>query len=616
MAGRVSGSMFDVPAITLFISSYMFSPFLHGALRERPRRAVWLPRWACALPRPSFLGVRDLLHHTLRTAPFASDLDVPSGYLGGGLLVTPLSYLGNAAWPLSRTITGMPRSVYGGSMPLECCSVPSLPPSSRRDHQTSDLPPFTDGAVIGVLRREALASVRAVVVGPLPWWATLLFAISWWVSDIDGRVDGHPFTVGVPCKGFCGGIVGCVVKVTPSLQGVDHKRFRLYKPPLGHSIDVSYSLDHLRLTEEHFTDPLLPSYTVKEKFQEKFQEGGDDRLFVVDVIVCVDSGRQAGTGSSALRPFPGRPRNGLLTSVTFKLRNHLEFPLPPEDLLDTNDLVKSPDAGKPDFIKQLEIELRLHRAAIGFKGPEVHTLRLLKDLLGESFGEYFTESNDLPEIPRVSDLELLHYVVALSDSHLGDAVAFTAKPEKHIYSLLRRFIKHPPQDAGLQCGTSWSFGLVVEVEGDELQYKYTPQSDFSMSIGGFPHLVAEVVSDRGGGKDKKPHVIAGVLPRSLRQLSVQGRAPRVRHQGYLFRPPLSCHRVYALSERVRAGQQALHEKLSKDLANSLSVIRTDSREFPAITPKRAPGSSVGSSLKRKRSTGPASMGGRFENLQM
>ena len=26
----------------------MFSPFLHGTLRERPRRAVWLPRWGVA----------------------------------------------------------------------------------------------------------------------------------------------------------------------------------------------------------------------------------------------------------------------------------------------------------------------------------------------------------------------------------------------------------------------------------------------------------------------------------------------------------------------------------------------------------------------------------------
>ncbi|KAH9043912.1 hypothetical protein EDB85DRAFT_1885418 [Lactarius pseudohatsudake] len=470
-------------------SSSPHSPY--GALRERPRlcRLVTSVGGCLLLPSPTLVTLPGLCREPSRAclAPF------------------------------------MEVSRYLGSMPLECCSVPSLPPSSRHDHQTSDLPPFTDGAVIGVLRREALASVRAVVVGPLPWWAT--------VSDIDGHVDGHPFTL-------------------------------------------------------------------RRSFRRSFRRAGDDRLFVVDVIVCVDSGRQAGTGSSALRPFPGRPRNGLLTSNSRS---------PPEDLLDTNDLVKSPDAGKPDFIKQLEKELRLHRAAIGFKGPEVHTLRLLKDLLGESFGEYFTESSDLPEIPRVSDLELLHYVVALSDSHLGDAVAFTAKPEKHIYSLLRRFIKHPPQDAGLQCGTSWSFGLVVEVEGDELQYKYTPQSDFSMSIGGFPHLVAKVVSDRGSGKDKNRMLLQASWLVRLGNFLCKGEPPKFAIKAIYFdrhfhateytlyqrgsgpdsRVEYSTD-VHDLSQRrdmftlvfrlynFRLSMLALHEKLSKDLANSLSVIQTDS----------------------------------------
>ncbi|KAH9040631.1 hypothetical protein EDB85DRAFT_1886744 [Lactarius pseudohatsudake] len=379
------------------------------------------------------------------------------------------------------------------------------------------------------------------------------------VSDINGHVDGHPFTVHVPCKGFCGWIIGCVVK-------------------------------------EHFTDPLLPSYTVKEKFQEKFQEGGDDCLFVVDVIVCVDSGRQAGTGSSALRPFPGRPRNGLLTSITFKLRNHLEFPLPSEDLLDTNDLVKSPDAGKPDFIKQLKKELRLHRATIGFKGPEVHTLHLLKDLLGESFGQYFTELSDLPEIPHVSDLELLHYVMALSDSYLGNTVAFTAKPEKHIYSLLC-------------CGTSWSFGLVVEVEGDELQYKYTPQSDFFMSIGGFPHLVAKVVSDRGSRKDKNCMLLQASCLVHLGNFLCKGEPPEFTIKAIYF----DCHfhateytlyqrgsrpdsrveyltDIHDLSQRgdmftlvfhlynFHLSMLTLHEKLSKDLANSFHHAKTHPRQ--------------------------------------
>jgi len=42
----------------------------------------------------------------------------------------------------------------------------------------------------------------------------------------------------------------------------------------------------------------------------------------------------------------------------------------------------------------------------------------------------------------------------------------------------------------------------VKVKEEEFQYRYIPRSDFFMGIKGFPHLVAEVVSDRSGGKDK------------------------------------------------------------------------------------------------------------------
>ena len=110
------------------------------------------------------------------------------------------------------------------------------------------------------------------------------------VVDNSLKVCDSSFTIKVPSGGLCGRIISCVVEVTPSLQGVDHKRFRLYKPPSSHPIHVSDSLDGLQLTEEHLVDPLLPPYTVK-KFQERFQENGDDRCLSVDAIVCVDSGK-------------------------------------------------------------------------------------------------------------------------------------------------------------------------------------------------------------------------------------------------------------------------------------------------------------------------------------
>lgn len=43
-----------------------------------------------------------------------------------------------------------------------------------------------------------------------------------------------------------GGAIGYVIKVTPSLRGVDHGRFGLYKPPLDHPIHASHSLNGLQ----------------------------------------------------------------------------------------------------------------------------------------------------------------------------------------------------------------------------------------------------------------------------------------------------------------------------------------------------------------------------------
>ncbi|KAH9011204.1 hypothetical protein EDB83DRAFT_2322236 [Lactarius deliciosus] len=81
--------------------------------------------------------------------------------------------------------------------------------------------------------------------------------------------------------------------------------------------------------------------------------------------------------------------------------------------------------------------------------------------------------------------------MAHSDSHLGDTVTFITK-ENHIYSLLYWFIDPSQPDKGLQCGTQYAFNLVMEVKGEKFPYKYTPQSDFSMSIRVFLHLIVKL----------------------------------------------------------------------------------------------------------------------------
>ncbi len=200
------------------------------------------------------------------------------------------------------------------------------------------------------------------------------------VVDNSLKVCDSSFTITVPSRGLCGRIISCVVEVTPSLQGVDHNRFRLYKPPSSHPIHVSDSLDGLQLAEEHLADPLLPPYTVKKKFQEKFQENSDDRRPSIDVIVCVDSGGQgalfhplavipvldvrlpAGTGGAALHLLSAASRNSFLTCATLQLRARTELQLLPDDLLGINGLTEPPVGEAPDFVKRLEEELCLQRS--------------------------------------------------------------------------------------------------------------------------------------------------------------------------------------------------------------------------------------------------------------
>ncbi|KAH9043364.1 hypothetical protein EDB85DRAFT_1885688 [Lactarius pseudohatsudake] len=95
------------------------------------------------------------------------------------------------------------------------------------------------------------------------------------VVDDNLKVRDSSFTIMVPSEEVFGGIIGCVVEVTPSLQGVDYGKFRFYKPPLNYPIHVSDLLNGLQLTREHLTDPLLPPYTAKEKFQMN----GDNHRF-------------------------------------------------------------------------------------------------------------------------------------------------------------------------------------------------------------------------------------------------------------------------------------------------------------------------------------------------
>ena len=59
--------------------------------------------------------------------------------------------------------------------------------------------------------------------------------------------------------------------------------------------------------------------------------------------------------------------------------------------------------------------------------------------------------------------------------------------------------------------TSWNFHLIAEVSGEKS--RYTPNSDISLCINGFPHLVLEVISSSSRSDCIRMLLQAGCLAR-------------------------------------------------------------------------------------------------------
>ena len=116
------------------------------------------------------------------------------------------------------------------------------------------------------------------------------------VTDDNLKIRDSSFIVAVPHDSDLGGVIDCVLDVNPSLKGMDHRRFRLYKPPSHCPIRDSHSLNGFQLTQEHLSNPLFVTYKVNEVFQEK---DGDHR-FDIDVIIRLNFGEQG----ASLRFFP------------------------------------------------------------------------------------------------------------------------------------------------------------------------------------------------------------------------------------------------------------------------------------------------------------------------
>ncbi|KAH9012536.1 hypothetical protein EDB85DRAFT_2158946 [Lactarius pseudohatsudake] len=315
----------------------------------------------------------------------------------------------------------------------------------------------------------------------------------------DLKIRGSSFTITVPSEEDFGGVIDYVKEATPSVRDKDHGNFRFYKPPLDNPISVSQSLHGFPLTREYLG--LGSALLITSKVSEECQKKDADRRFNIDVIVHVDSGEHGGV---ALRRLSVDSSNSLLRHVTFRLRNCDEVQLLPEARLFDNNISELPiDEALPDFVQQLERELRL------WCSPK-HDMIMpplldsVKMLLGDDvYPKYFTDTNDESETRRVTAVELVHYIDILLDQHLSNQEAYRDKSVSHIYSLLRRFaVASPPQrGAKFQFDVPWPFSLTAEIiQGDTL-YQYTPCSSFSISTKRFPFLLLGVSSGTSQTED-------------------------------------------------------------------------------------------------------------------
>jgi len=152
----------------------MFSPFLHGALRERPRRAVWLPRW----------GVARYVTLIFRLASVANHHGHVSFRLWRSAGEYPFTFFSTSSTrhPLfPRNSSLHPQISRPAALGVLLRAFPSAV-AAARPLSLSDLRPtavYQWAVSVGEPRRQALTSLRALLGRwrhgrtCCPWWANV-----------------------------------------------------------------------------------------------------------------------------------------------------------------------------------------------------------------------------------------------------------------------------------------------------------------------------------------------------------------------------------------------------------------------------------------------------------
>ncbi|KAI9429242.1 hypothetical protein H4582DRAFT_2065551 [Lactarius indigo] len=209
-------------------------------------------------------------------------------------------------------------------------------------------------------------------------------------------------------------------------------------------------------------------------------------------------------------------------------------------------------------------------------------MSVLKD---RTFREYFTDSDPQDgsgsEMRCMTAIEALHYADTLIDHHLSDQEAYREKAVSHIYSLLRRFATNPPSPHGIrvQFDVTWSLHLVTARETDQTLCQYTPCSDFFMSIGGFPHVLLEICSDKVKKRDWHHMLLQASCLVCLGNKLITDKSP-FKSSTFFIKAIYIDHNYNTIEYTLyQKGSEPGDDKLSEILSSTL----TETKGFPYAT---------------------------------
>ncbi|KAH9964146.1 kinase-like domain-containing protein [Russula dissimulans] len=248
---------------------------------------------------------------------------------------------------------------------------------------------------------------------------------------------------------------------------------------------------------------------------------------------------------------------------------------------------------------------------------------------------------NISELDRVTMTELTHYSSVLCGSQLRNKVNYDKNKETHVHALLLEFLVVQQPNVTCDFGTGLPFHLVIETNDGDQKMRYTPRSDFHVSIRDFPHIILEVNSQANGGDEFRMLLQAACISRIGNWLRASTSDKPIvimaiyidkqfqAHQHILYQPDVGSIKVEYVSKVFDLTVPRPAFEFIFQLYNFFSVAETDNaclhrpetrlaeakesvarKDYPTLTSKRKrEGSRRKAAKKSKRNPDTSAQGG-------